>query len=798
MKKLQLYFLNFLLLFLLIHNTVRSQTFIPDDGESGIMAVKPKTDVRAYAFDLKDVRLLNSPFKVAMDADMRYLLELKPDRFLAHFRTHAGLKAKDSVYGGWESEGLAGHSLGHYLSACSLAYASTGDKRFLDKINYTVSQLALCQKLRKSGYIGAIPDEDSIWAQVARGEIRTGGFDLNGGWSPWYTVHKIMAGLLDAYIRAGNKEALEVEEGMADWTYNEVKNLDFNQMQKMLVCEYGGMNEVLANTYAVTGNKKYLELAYRFYDTRFLDSLAAKRDVITHRHANTEIPKIVGCARIFELTNDPKMGTISNYFWNTVIHNYMYAPGGVGNYEYFGVVDEFPLSNSNMESCPSYNLLKLTTHLFALNPQSYYMDYYERDLYNHILATQNHETGMMDYFTPLAMGSKKEYGTPFNTFTCCNGTGMEDHVKYGKNIYYHGQDGSLYINLFIPSVLTWKNKGITIRQETRLPETDTVQLTIDANKPVRFVMRIRRPSWVWGEMKIIVNGTPQTLHVGKDGYAILNRSWKNKDKIEVVMPMRIHKESMPENPERIALFYGPELLSGDFGNQEPNPVNGVPVFVTGDTASHDWIKRTSDTDTLIFHPVNVSRFVGSNETPDVVLIPFNQTGDQYYTVYWDEFTPAQWVLKQKQYEDEKKKEEEIRQRTVDVLRLGEMQPERDHVFNGEKIYTGNSHTKSWRAAGHGGKFSFEMKVDSLNMNQLICTYWGMDNRGRIFDISVDGVKVARVDLNEFKESRFYDITYDIPDSMTKGKEKVNLTFQAIDDNNSVGPVYGVRMVRKKK
>jgi len=780
--------------------TTMAQSFVPDEGEAGI-SVKNAVEEKAYAFDLKDVRLLNSPFKSSMETDTKYLLELKPDRFLAHFRTHAGLAAKDSVYGGWESSGLAGHSLGHYMSACSMAYASTGNPEFLKRTNYIVSELALCQQKRGSGYIGAIPNEDSIFGEVAEGHIKSGGFDLNGGWSPWYTVHKIMAGLLDVYIYCHNKEALEVQKKFADWAGNTIKNLDEQQMQKMLICEYGGMNEVLANTYAITGNKKYLDLAYRFYDKKVLDPLGQQVDDLAGKHSNTQIPKILGCARIYELTGDDHMDKIENFFWDAVTGHHSYAPGGNGNYEYFGPADKLndQLSDNTMETCPTYNMLKLTNHLFTLHPSAHLMDYYEKALYNHILATEDHQTDITKdgdvpdrnvYFTSLRMGSKKLYQSPYEDFTCCIGTGMENPVKYGESIYFHDRDGSLYVNLFIPSILNWKEKGIIVRQETLLPKDDKVDLTITAKKPTQFSVHIRKPYWAFKGVQVKVNEKIQLVSADSDGYITLNRTWKDKDHIELIMPMNIHTEAMPDNADRMAVFYGPVLLAGELGNTEPDPITGVPVFVTTSTSADQWIKK-DNASSLVFHSVNV----GMPE--NVEMIPFNQTGNEYYTVYWDVFTPAKWAVRQKEYEEEKKREQEMEARTIDILRVGEMQPERDHDFKGEKIYTGESHNKKWRAAGEGGYFSFKMKVDPDAANDLICAYWGMDNRDRIFDILVDGVKVATENLNKFKENKFYYMTYPVPGELTQNKQQVTVTFKAVGNNN-VGPVYEIRMVKEDK
>lgn len=433
-----------------------SQSYVPGYGNRG-MKVAPQVPVEAYPFDLKDVRLLDGPFKEAMEADARYLLQVEPDRLLSDFRIHSGLEAKGKKYGGWESSGLAGHTLGHYLSACAMEYASTGDVRYLQRVNYIVDELQVCQTARKTGYIGAIPREDSLWMEVSAGKIRSRGFDLNGGWSPWYTVHKVMAGLLDAYLYCDNVKALQVEKGMADWTGSIVGHLSDSLDQRMLACEYGGMNEVLVNTYAITGDKKYLDLSYKFHDKRILDSLSMGLDNLPGKHSNTQIPKVIGCARRYELTGDEKDKTIAEFFWRTVVNDHSYATGGNSNYEYLGAARKLNdyLTDNTTETCNTYNMLKLTRHLFALHPSAGLMDYYEKALYNHILASQNHEDGMMCYFVPLRMGTKKEYSDQFHTFTCCVGSGMENHVKYGESIYFRGEGWGIVCQSFysVPSEL---------------------------------------------------------------------------------------------------------------------------------------------------------------------------------------------------------------------------------------------------------------------------------------------------------------------------------------------------------
>jgi DUF1680 family protein len=787
-----------------------AQSYVPEFGDRE-MKVSPQVPLQAYPFSIKDVRLLDGPFKEAMEADARYLLDIEPDRLLCDFRVHAGLKPKGEKYGGWESSGLAGHTLGHYLSACSMQYAATGDTRYLDRVNYIVSELAVCQKARSSaasatpasgplvsmaGYIGAIPREDTLWSEVAAGKIRSRGFDLNGAWSPWYTVHKVMAGLLDAYLYCDNAQALSVEKGMADWTGSIVGPLNDSTIQKMLFCEYGGMNDVLVNTYAITGDKKYLALSYKFHDKRILDSLSLGLDDLAGKHSNTQIPKVIGCARRFELTGDDKDRQIAESFWRIVVDDHSYATGGNSNYEYLGPARQLndQLTENTTETCNTYNMLKLTRHLFAWHPTASLMDYYEKALYNHILASQNHDDGMMCYFVPLRMGGHKEYSDRFETFTCCVGSGMENHVKYGESIYSRGRDGSLYVNLFIPSRLSWKEKGVSIEQLSQLPASDQVSLTATATGPVSFTLRIRQPHWASHGAIIKINGLLQKdILPGEDGYLLIKHTWHNKDKIEISFPESFYTEAIPDNPARIALFYGPVLLAGELGDKEPDPVKGIPVLVTAEKDPNKWMARHSspaDGAALVFQTAAIG------QPGDVKLIPFNRTKNEYYSVYWDLFTPQGWAVQQTKYEEERKRAQDLEDRTIDRLRLGEMQPERDHSFSGESLHTGEEHGQKWRATEDGGYFSFTMKVDSSSSNTLIASYWGSDHRGRIFNIQVDGQTIATQDLNTFKQSKFYEIKYPVPRELVKGKSTVTVKFVARSPRNGVGPVSGtIRMVK---
>jgi len=778
---------NLLATILLYTSSATAQSYVPRLNDTK-MTIKNAVPIKAYAFQLSEVSLLESPFKTARNADVNYLLKIESDRLLAGFRSNAGLSEKAKKYGGWESDGLAGHSLGHYLSAISFQYASTKDGELLKRINYIVDELITCQQARKSGYIGAIPNEDIIWAEVAKGNIRTRGFDLNGGWAPWYTVHKIMAGLLDAYLYAGNSKALTAAKDLAKWTAATINHLSDEQIQKMLICEYGGMAETLVNLYAITGDKKYLDLSYKFYDRQVLDPLAEQKDILPGKHSNTQIPKIIASARRYQLTGDKKDLAIAEFFWKTVVNHHSYVTGGNSNYEYLSEPDKLndKLTENTTETCNTYNMLKLTQQLFTLNPSSTFFDYYEKGLYNHILASQNHQTGMMCYFVPLRMGGKKEYSDEYNSFTCCVGTGMENHVKYNESIYFKGADGSLYVNLFIPSVLNWKDKGLKITQESALPHGDKTSLLINMTKSSNFAIRIRKPKWS-ANTKIQVNGKPEN-GIEENGYYVIRRNWKNNDKIEYTTPEKLYTEAMPDNPNRKAIFYGPVLLAGDLGLAEPDPVKGIPVFVSAEQDPKEWLKMT-DQKQLSFKTTGVAK------PHDITLIPFNQTENQHYSVYWDVFSPEQWLVQQKVYEEQKRLQKDLDDRTTDLFRFGEMQPERDHNFKEEKGQTGEEHGKKWRIAGEEGFLQFDMKIDPALSNTLIASYWGMDNRGRNFDIFVDGTMIATEDLNKYKESRFYDISYTIPAAITNGKNKVTVKLVP-KPKNSAGPIYVIRAVKK--
>ncbi|PWT98890.1 MAG: hypothetical protein C5B52_11435 [Bacteroidetes bacterium] len=766
----------------------KSQSYLPEKNNIKIK-VGPIIKPKAYAFNLKDIRLLDGPFRHTMQMDSAYLLVIEPNRLLHRFYTNAGLPDKGKVYGGWESEGLSGHTMGHYLSACSMMFASTGNREFKTRVDYIVGELKKFQDARKTGYVGAIPNEDSIFGKLANGQIRSSGFDLNGGWSPWYTVHKLMAGLLDAYLYCDNKLALTIVEGMADWTEKTLKNLNEEQLLKMLNCEYGGMNDVLVNLYSITGTKKYLELSYKFHDKFVLGQLAKQIDPMPGKHSNTNVPKAIGCARRYELTGSAEDSTIAAFFWQTMVHHHSYVIGGNSNYEYCGEEDKLSdrLSDNTCETCNTYNMLKLTRHLFSWQPNSKFVDYYERALYNHILASQNPTNGMMCYFVPLRMGTQKEFSDSFNTFTCCVGSGMENHSKYTEGIYYEGNDASLLVNLFIASELNWKEKGILIKQETSFPVKNLVKFSIRSKSPQKFALKLRHPAWAKGSVKIKLNGKIFETKENDQGYFVINRTWNNDDRVEMELPMDLYTEAMPDNPNRIAFLYGPLVLAGKLGKEMPDPVYGVPVLLTENKNVAEWLKPVPD------QPLTFT-MEGVGKPFNATLSPFYTVYDQHYSVYWDYFTNAEWNTRAAEYEAEKKRQKEIEEKTIDIMRLGEMQPERDHNFQAtEKSYTSDALGRTGREVRDGGFFSFDMKVDSSTTNNLLCTYIG-DDKNRIFDILIDGVKIATQELNEGKTGVFYDKIYPIPQEIIKGKTKVVVRIQAYP-GKTAGRIFGCRTIK---
>ena len=775
------------------------------------LKAKDKVPQKVYAFGLRDVRLLDSPFKTAMELDAKYLLSLEPDRFLSRYREFAGLRPKAEAYGGWERATISGHSLGHYLTAISKLYASTGDERMLDKVSYIVSELAECQEAWNNGFVGGFPRSKQVFAEIKAGNIRTAGFDLNGLWVPWYNLHKLYMGLVDAYLYCGNEKTKDILAKSTDWAWDVVGGLSDEQFEKMLHCEHGGINEAFAEIYALTGYAKALTLAERFYHHRVLDPLSRREDNLVGLHSNTQIPKLIGLARLYRLTGKEHYNTASSFFWNTVVQNYTYVNGGNTDGEYFFPHTEFGrhLSVHTTETCNTYNMLKLTRQLFVTDPQAKYADYYEQALYNHILASQDPKEGMMIYFCPLKSGHFKTYNKPYDSFWCCTGTGMENHVKYGDSIYFY-DDSALYVNLFIPSVLNYRDKGLTVIQQTGYPLDGRVQLQLIIDKPVNLTVKIRRPYWAEDDVKVTVNGKayPVNAHTGR--YITVERIWENSAEIRLTLPAKLRTVSLPGSPNKVAFLYGPILLAGALGIEgiediDPHaenrsefdhvPAPPIPVILAAGKDIDEYIRPGKAPGTFIMDG-SVLRTPGTDKTGDMTLFPFYNMHYQRYIVYWDLFTPEDWQKTRQQFEAEEKEIRAQQARTVDHIVLGQMQPERDHNLTGENTHSGVFRSRHWRDARSGGWFSFEMKVVPDVPIELLCTYWGSDGPGRDFDILVNDNVIATEHLNQNQPGRFFNVVYDIPPELTRGKDKISVKFKA-HAWRSAGGLYECRAMKKQ-
>ncbi|MGA2542572.1 MAG: beta-L-arabinofuranosidase domain-containing protein [Verrucomicrobiota bacterium] len=586
------------------------------------LKVKPAIPMKATAFALEDVRLLDGPFKHAMELDGQYLLALEVDRLLHDFRLNAGLPSSARPLGGWEAPSceLRGHFVGHYLSACAQMYASTGDARFKAKGDAVVAGLAECQAKLGSGYLSAYPESFIDWVERQQPV-----------WAPYYTLHKIFAGLEDMYVYCDNTQALELATKFGDWVIARNSRLSDAQMQAMMRNEHGGMNETLANLYSLTGEKKYLDISLRFNHQAVIAPLSQREDRLTGLHANTQIPKFIGAARQFELTATPALGTASEFFWTTVVNERSYVTGGNSDNEHFTPKESLStaLGPKTAETCNTYNMLKLTRHLFCRDPRAECADYYERALYNHILASQNPETGMMCYSVPLHSGSHKEYNSANGDFWCCTGTGVENHSKYGDSIYFH-DDQTLYANLFIASELNWQDKGLKLRQETQYPDEGRTRFVFSLDKPLRLAFQVRHPFWATAGYEVRVNGEPQTKASAPGSYATLDRIWKSGDTVEVVMPFGLRTEGFRDNTNRFAILNGPLVLCAEVQPGQPFPV------VVGDTAALRAALKP-----IAGHPNSFTGAPTVFRAPDgqgreMTLEPFYKVyGNRSYVVYWD-------------------------------------------------------------------------------------------------------------------------------------------------------------------
>jgi DUF1680 family protein len=738
---------------------------------------------------MQSVRLKPSIYADAVEANRRYLLALESDRLLHNFRRSAGLKPKAEVYGGWEALGIAGHSLGHYLSACALMHAQTGDEQIRARIRYIVSELAECQKAHGDGYIGGTTvkrderevDGKIIFEELRRGDIRSTGFDLNGGWVPLYTWHKVQAGLIDAERLAGVVEARPVLVGMSDYLATIIEGISDDQLQKILATEHGGLNESYAETYALTGNPRYLRLAERIRHRAVLDPLTRGQDILPGLHANTQIPKLIGLARLHELTGNRDHAAAASFFHRTVVDRHSYVIGGNSEREHFGEPGKLStrITDRTCETCNSYNMLKLTRHVYSWSGDASLFDYYERTHLNHIMAHQRPDTGMLVYFMPLGAGAKRIYSDPENSFWCCVGSGIESHAKHGDSIYW--QDGeTLYVNLYIASSLEWKEGGLSLDLDTRLPFSDTALLTMRRAPRSRRTIAMRIPGWAAGA-DVRLNDKPVRVAPAR-GYVRISRRWHVGDRLSLRLPMALKVEPTPDNPNVFAFTHGPVVLAADLGPGD-RPWEGPDPALVAETASASL--EPVDTAQHVF------RAAAARPRP-LTLKPFFNQYDRRTAVYFPLFTQAQWQVEEASFLAAQKDKAALEARTVDILHLGEMQPERDHQLSTNHSqpvsYGGRSGRQIWWGNGNFAEFTLAVPRGAATLRIL---YWGEDVK-KNFEISIDGRTLARERREGDPVNRFVAVDYALPPELVPSKDKVTVR---IETQGSDATVYEVRMLR---
>jgi len=765
-------------------------------SEGKILKVRP--------LPLNSVRLTGGPLKHAQELDAEYLVQLEPDRMLAYLRQRAGLEPKGKPYGGWDGAGrqLTGHIAGHYLSAVSLMWAATGDARFKERADYIVSELKTIQDAQGDGYLGALLDNQGVdgkvrFQELCKGIIRSGGFDLNGLWSPWYVEHKIFAGLRDAYRYTGNRAALDVEIKFAGWVESIVSKLDDEQTQKMLATEFGGMNEVTADLYADTGEPRWLALSGKFEHRAVIDPLAAGQDILGGKHGNTQVPKMIGSLARYIYTGDEIDRKAAVNFWDDVALHHSFATGGHGKNEYFGPPDKLNdyIDGRTAETCNVYNMIKMSRTLFSLNPEIRYADFHERALFNHILASQDPEDGRVCYMVPVGRGVQHEYQQKFEDFTCCVGTGMESHALHGYGIYYESGD-KLWVSLYVPTQANWEAKGVQLEMNTDFPLGESASLKITAKSPKRFTLALRRPYWAGAGFSVKVNGQAQQDLPKPDSYVEITRTWKSGDTVELVLPKTLRKEPLPDNTERFALMWGPLVLAGDLGAETFRERDGegwrvtgkAPVLVAASQSVENWLKPVAGKPgTFLTSGVGLAT--------DITFVPFYQLPRRKYAIYWDMFTPEEWKKESEAYAAEEEKQKKLEAATVAFAQPGQMQTERDFNQQGEES---SPVQLEGRYGRRGTKwFSFDLPVEAGHPMGLVVTFSNDARRNGSFDVLVDGKKVgeyATERRSPEQDVRFLDVEYAIPPELIEGKQKVTVRFEASPGSDIPG-VFGIRIVR---
>jgi DUF1680 family protein len=684
-------------------------------------------------FTLQEVKVTGGAFKNAQDVDLKYILALDPDKLLAPYLIDAGLPLKATRYGNWESSGLDGHIGGHYLSALAMMYASTGEPELKKRLDYMVTELARCQAKNGNGYVGGIPEGKVFWERIHKGDIDGSSFGLNNTWVPLYNIHKLFAGLRDAYEYAGNQQAKQVLIGLGDWFVDLIKPLSDEQIQQVLRTEHGGINETFADLYILTKDEKYLQTAQRISHRALLIPLLEKQDKLTGLHANTQIPKVIGFEKIATLTGKSDWSDAAVYFWQNVSQTRSVAFGGNSVREHFNPTTDFSQllrSNQGPETCNSFNMLRLSKALFFDKNDVSYLDFYERTLYNHILSSQHPEKGGFVYFTPIRPNHYRVYSQPETSMWCCVGSGLENHTKYGELIYSHS-DNDLFVNLFIPSTLDWKEKHIQLTQTTRFPYENQSDFTLKLTKSQQFSLQIRYPKWA-ENLVVLVNGKPQPIDGKPSSYVAISRKWKSGDIVTIRFKTSTHLEYLPDGSNWAAFVNGPIVLAAKTSTAD---LKGL--FADDSRMGHETKGKlyplmnayalVGDPATYLtrLKPVDRLRFALDTLT----LQPFYEVHDARYQMYFQTFTRTAFDEQQTQLKQQEAEALAVEANTVDKVNCGEQQPEVDHQYKGEKSESGYDDEQFWRRThsyityqlqnkGSAGKYLDIIALDDINPKNI--------------------------------------------------------------------------------
>jgi len=714
-------------------------------------------------FPLSDVRLGEGLFARSSALNLRYLAALDMDRLLAPFRLEAGLPSPASRYPNWESMGLDGHTAGHYLSALA-QQAAQGSAEMRRRLDYMVAALAEVQTANGDGYVGGVPNGRVLWERIASGDFQAESFALEGAWVPFYNLHKTFAGLRDAWVLAGNGQAREVLVRFADWAGALVANLDDDQLQRVLDTEHGGMNEVLADVYAITGERRYLALARRFSHRAILEPLLRREDRLDGLHANTQIPKVIGFARIGELDGDAAWIEAAQFFWERVALHRSIAFGGNSVREHFNPAGDFSgmvASREGPETCNSYNMLRLTLLLERLRPDPRHADFYERVLFNHILSTQHPDHGGLVYFTPIRPRHYRVYSQPQQCFWCCVGSGMENHGRHGAFVYSYDAD-VLRVNLYLDSELRWAESGLVLRQRTRFPEEPRSVLELALDTPHSFALELRHPHWLAGPLRVRINGRSWPVESRPSSHARIERRWQDGDRIEVELPMATRIEALPDGSDWVAVMHGPLMLAARTGGEDLEgliaddgrgshiapgpylPLDQAPMLVGEREALAAGIRPVPG-QPLVF---SADALVRPMSFRGLRLEPLYRVHDARYMAYWRTTTPERYPAVVAAIEAAERQRQALEARTLDQVQPGEQQPEVDHAYQGRDSRTGNMLGRPWRDAGD--RFSYLLRArrpvpESTPPTLQLTVFGGQWNAG--MDVLVDGRKLGSIVLD---------------------------------------------------